>query len=974
MKGLFPTAVASNKSETDETNSSWLINCSFTLSPDTKPKLPKSILCYPLLRSVNGFSERHHNTNFEFNSSKYLFKEHIENSLYLLDTRKDLKLLEMETIRYCLIPKYESKFESHNSKLGLIDNRSHPLKFEHTRYFNTSFSHDFRTLKFDTRKFDFRSSFIQLESPDPPLLSRQHCSSQNPLYGTLPFIEQFKPNVASIQSWLEQFVPLAQFRIYNYPDLFSPDSLESILMALESAFSFHPCYIPLISTFMSYYSLVYPYKSIVDKWRKFLFILPQYSRLWNEYIDFISQSFDHFCVEDTISVYKLAFKRLISILERNLLSSPPEYEAERNLIYLIIKYCYFLKNAGYRERAISSIISLIQFNYMKRLNDIPKESLINQFIENWNGDGMSMLHNVQVNNYLSEIPDSFNDIHYFLENPSLFTKSWAEIECMKMDSWLFPYHDKQITNFAIDREKYIHHSQITPLFFTIQDSFHNFQLVLHLYILIGIPISFTSQVGNTHISDSEMVVKIDAKEWISLSPFKFTGSLIINSTDTKNVSYRRSILNKDQMSSLLNFLNLVIPTMDLDCQTIIFLIWFEYLINCLEFKITNVDFYRKIRTQIKVILAIDRHRNNLEIWAAYLIIQAYVSSLTEIFKIPILLFTQYNNTDYSLEILVCVCILLHLCTIVEARFFIDTSKLELYFIDCLTSKVCPDYNNIMNFCQNTSNKLPFSFSQYLICKQILWDHLKHSLEKCSSILNFPLLYSFIILHAEINLITSIKYNEECLVIRLMIVYVTNSSYLYEERNRFMEYVLYTSIYLIKRRIRLNFFPKSLVIALRQLGGHVIHCNPGLYAFLFQSYKITDNTEFSSDSMANSCYLGKISLQFSKINRENNYSLKINYMNLLGEFIDHAVLTHPNSLILWVAYLDYLLIMENVYDMRLGFLQAVKKLPGVKHLYMQYLLTKYADSMLAISTMEEKGIRIHFPMEEHILIQKNCNSV
>ena len=97
------------------------------------------------------------------------------------------------------------------------------------------------------------------------------------------------------------------------------------------------------------------------------------------------------------------------------------------------------------------------------------------------------------------------------------------------------------------------------------------------------------------------------------------------------------------------------------------------------------------------------------------------------------------------------------------------------------------------------------------------------------------------------------------------------------------------------------------------------------------------------------------------------------MNLLGEVFLHAIVSHPKSCILWVAYLDYLTIMGNIDDMRLGFLQAVKTSPGVKHFYIQYLHTKVPDPIFTLSTMEEKGIRIYFPIEELVLIQKNyCN--
>ena len=401
MKGLFPSLLPSKVSDSDETNSSWLVNNSFT-SPLNTNLISSCLLHYPFSRNHNKFAKYHHDQS-------------IENSIYLLDTHQDLKLLEIGTIQ-CQIPKYESEFEPQCLSLLLTVNQSPHLNFEHRRYFTISPSRTLRTIKFDTKTFDFRSSFIQLKDPVSPLLCRRHSNSQNQLEAILPFFESFDPEVVSIQNWLEQFIPLAQLRISNNLDLFSPETLEAILVALESAFSFHPCYIPLISKFMSYYSLVYPYQRIFDKWKKFLFILPQCSRLWNEFINFISQSFDHFFVDDAISVYTLAIKRLISILERNILSSPPEFEAENNLIYLIVKYCYFLKNAGYRERAISSIISLIQFNYMKRLTNIHKESLIDQFIENWNGNGISMLHNIESNKFLSENPVSSNNVDYSIIN------------------------------------------------------------------------------------------------------------------------------------------------------------------------------------------------------------------------------------------------------------------------------------------------------------------------------------------------------------------------------------------------------------------------------------------------------------------------------------------------------------------------------------------------------------------------------
>ena len=972
MKGLFPTVFLPNKIENDDKISSWLVNHSFTYRPNAKLQFSKPVSSNPLPRNVHEFVDHQDILSTDLEFSKNVCEDHFENTIYFLDSYKDSKLLESGKISYFQIPKYDSKFESYYLSIGFMVSISRPPNFKHKRYFSEISNEDSYIFQQDVQTFDFSSSFIPLNKSVSPLLcKRQSLYYRNQPQVTIPKFEAFDPNLVNIQNWLEQFVPLAHLRISNDP-YFSSDIWEAIFEAFESAFSFNPCYIPLISRFMSFYSLAYPYQKVLDKWRHFLFILPQFSRLWNEFIDFTSQCFDHYCTEDVISNYILAFTRLISILEGNLLSNPPEFESENKLIFLIIKYCCFLKNAGYCERAISSIISLIHFNNMKKLNNSDKESLIDEFIDNWNCNVTSTLRNDQTNKFLSEIPEFFSDTDYVIHNTSLSSKSWVDVECMKMDSWTFPNYNQRIINFEIDENKYTRHSELTPLFFIIRKERNSFQLLLHTLLIIGIPISFTSHVDVTYISDCDMIVKIDAKEWVSLSPLKFTGSLMISSTDTKNMSYKRSMLSKDQVSPLIDFLNYVMVTMDLECQTIILLIWFEFLINCLEYNITHKEFNQKIRSQMKVILAIDAHRNNLEIWSAYVIIQSYVSSLTKIFEIPIVFFTKYaNNTEFSSEILLCVCILLHTCTIVERRFCIDTSTLELYFIDCLISKVCPDLTEILDYCHNISTKLQNSYSHYLVNKQILWNHLMHSFKKCSDdTRKFPFLFSTIFLHAEITLMNSQKSNEKCLVIGAIIDDITNSSLLFGVKKYLIEYVLYVTIYLIRQRIRLTSFPKSLAIALHKHGGNVINRSPCLYAFLIQSFKITDNIEVNSDDMGNCCYLGKISLQLKKIDQEENSSIKTNYMNLLGEVFLHAIVSHPKSCILWVAYLDYLTIMGNIDDMRLGFLQAVKTSPGVKHFYIQYLHTKVPDPIFTLSTMEEKGIRIYFPIEELVLIQKN----
>lgn len=103
-------------------------------------------------------------------------------------------------------------------------------------------------------------------------------------------------------------------------------------------------------------------EKLVAKWKDIVFYNANQSTLWVHYIEFCMSRFSFFQTNSIIAVFIKAISTLAAIAEGKLVSHKPEVDAERKVLAMYIFFCYFLRQVGYTERAISSFQALIEFN------------------------------------------------------------------------------------------------------------------------------------------------------------------------------------------------------------------------------------------------------------------------------------------------------------------------------------------------------------------------------------------------------------------------------------------------------------------------------------------------------------------------------------------------------------------------------------------------------------------------------------
>ncbi|KAI6655680.1 Protein NRDE2-like [Oopsacas minuta] len=989
MRGPCSPIFPSEKTPFIHTNldpHSWLVNKSYIYNGgiDNEKSSPKLSRIKPILTTTDFLTK----SNTEIHCG--VVHKPGGNLFYkdVFDNRKDTSLFELYSLPNFDIPRYALVFGDNclslkghmpMSSCDELPVKSGDFMPQNKRYYLYP-NDDSATRTFNTCSSNLQIPITSLLIPITPIYleaeeldDSSRCEDDSKFFCN--FLKSF-PN--SISIWLHHNSTILQVDRIP-PNIYTPYSafdFEVCLKFLEITLSQHPKNISFISTFMSLYSYKYDYQQVINKWNQFLFIVVHSSRLWNEFINYISQSFEHYYFEDVVLTYNMAFERLIAICEGDLLSTTPELDAENNLVFLMIKFCYFLKNAGYQERSLSSIIALIEINVMYKLNAHDNKCyIVDNFISSWNRDSSVIFNCVNIHPYLSLTlfeehliqQDSNREVGGIFFNG----KSWTEAEHIRSETWSFLPKCLHNKADAIDNERLICHPQLTSYFFSIHNSDNLFQLLLHTMILFGIPISMTSRVKNTFLAELGMVVEIDAISWLSLSPLHYSGTLIVNSTDTQNFIYSKAPLTYHQMTPVINILNHILPVIDLEYQTIILITWFEYEINCLNLNVADKEINKFVRKQIKSILALEIHKNNLELWSAYLILHSYVCTLKEAFKIPTNIISQYTNSYSLLERLLCTHILLSICAIVEARFNVSSSGLKLYFLDCLASECSPKFYVILKYLEQNSNLPTYSYPEYIRVKQTIWLSLVSSFENNSTIENpiIPMLYSYFFLQSEIIMLKPLELEAYCMNLKIINDFVAASNIFPTRRskNRIMQCILYKAIILIMKYIGLRKIPYNLANIINNFLLPFMSYNTCLYSFLMQSYMSFNTKLLFYTNTTISGYVGQQFRLLSLITQELDLSFKLNLLNMLKGTFEDALIISPFNLILFFGYMDFLNFFGFSDDIRSFFLQAIRKAPGVKHLYMQYLSIFSKDTQFALSTMEDKGIRIFCPMEEYLLL-------
>ncbi|GAA5826903.1 hypothetical protein JCM11251_002152 [Rhodosporidiobolus azoricus] len=106
-------------------------------------------------------------------------------------------------------------------------------------------------------------------------------------------------------------------------------------------------------------------KKVLERWKTALYEHPALTGLWIEYVSWRQTQWATFEVKEVIRVFEESLEVLKAAMDGEELKSSARDMLEANAIYLFLRLCLMLRQAGYSERALASFQALVELNLLR---------------------------------------------------------------------------------------------------------------------------------------------------------------------------------------------------------------------------------------------------------------------------------------------------------------------------------------------------------------------------------------------------------------------------------------------------------------------------------------------------------------------------------------------------------------------------------------------------------------------------------
>ncbi|BGP12676.1 hypothetical protein JCM10213v2_008178 [Rhodosporidiobolus nylandii] len=106
-------------------------------------------------------------------------------------------------------------------------------------------------------------------------------------------------------------------------------------------------------------------KKVLERWRGALHDHPELTGLWIEYVSWRQTEWATFEVKQVVGVFEESLEVLRRAMDREDIGSGAREMLEGNAIYLFLRLCLVLRQAGYSERALASFQALVELNLFR---------------------------------------------------------------------------------------------------------------------------------------------------------------------------------------------------------------------------------------------------------------------------------------------------------------------------------------------------------------------------------------------------------------------------------------------------------------------------------------------------------------------------------------------------------------------------------------------------------------------------------
>ncbi|XP_078263361.1 nuclear exosome regulator NRDE2 [Rhinoraja longicauda] len=141
--------------------------------------------------------------------------------------------------------------------------------------------------------------------------------------------------------------------------------LEKKLAILERAIESNPNQVELKVARLQLCQEAWEPSSLVNEWKKVVFLHPNNTALWQRYLLFCQSQFSTYSTSKVNAIYGKCLSTLAAALDGTLVSHPTLPGTEEAMLAIFLQQCHFLRQAGHSEKAIALFQALIDFTFFK---------------------------------------------------------------------------------------------------------------------------------------------------------------------------------------------------------------------------------------------------------------------------------------------------------------------------------------------------------------------------------------------------------------------------------------------------------------------------------------------------------------------------------------------------------------------------------------------------------------------------------
>ncbi|GAB6029868.1 Protein nrde2 [Chamberlinius hualienensis] len=440
--------------------------------------------------------------------------------------------------------------------------------------------------------------------------------------------------------------------------------LERKLAIVDKAIEHNPKSVELITYKFNLCKDVWDTDKLTSEWKKLLFIHPNNTFLWQQYLQFFQTKFSSFTVSKFVKLNTKCFSTLTKILEGTFQSHVAQPYMEEQVISIFSNYCNLLYQSGYQEKAVASFQALIEFNFFApehlTKTSISLEDKIAFFEPFWDSGvprfgeesapgWANTMTNKQIHYQKSDSTDLAEEDEA-IRATELKWRNWLRLEKVRgKNSWL-PWLPKDEEDSCEDSERMVVVDDVVPTLFNIKEINNRFLLIVQFLKFLGASGFWYAGSCCESLQRTFNGYFADTNDIVAAERF-FRWKFYTSSRASDSIPLEPSAIRSGKLDNVINtvFEKSVVLFKNYDkYRRLITLFWIRWKVSKISTLATDQEKrtrVKEVKKFIKNLLKLEDNRHDYDLWIEHCLFEIRSGNVDEARKVFDVLINSHTPWD-----------------------------------------------------------------------------------------------------------------------------------------------------------------------------------------------------------------------------------------------------------------------------------------------------------------------------------------